>query len=113
MAKREKRAQLFGKLGLLGSLLAAIGAVAGMVLVIPRWNFSESLIFMGPTRSTITTMALFMTFVLGIGGFLGGLEGVTSEDKKIKSFGWIAFWFGVVSTMVAIILGLCIKYYSV
>jgi hypothetical protein len=112
MAKQEKRARLFGKIGLLCSLMAGLGAIGGLVLIVPRWNFSENLIVMGSPRATATMITLFLTIVLGIGGFLGGLEGAVSEDKKIRSFGWIAFWIGVISTMLAVVLGLCFRSYS-
>ncbi len=112
MAKQEKRAKLFGKIGLLCSILAAAGVLAGLILILPKWNFAENTIDMGTRRGPLTMADLFLTFVLGVAGFLGGLEGAASEVNKIRTFGWIAFWIGVISTMAAVVMGLCFKTYS-
>jgi len=113
MAKRAKKADLFGKLGFTSSMFSALGGAGALFLIVPRWGYGENLIAMGPTRASLTSLALILTFILGCFGFLAGLEGAANGEGKIKTFGWVGFWIGTIFTMVAIILGLCFKFYSV
>ena len=120
MAKREKRAQLFGKLGLASAVLTFVGVVGSAVLLRKPWTIpdhnlakiSESMIVMGPTRSMVVYLGLFLTFAFGVFGFIAGLEATASAEAKIRKYGWIAFWVGTVCAMIAIVLGLCVKAYS-
>jgi len=117
MAKREKRAQLFGKLGLASAAIALIGGVATLIIMAQRWSIpegkiTESVIYMKSGRAIAVYLGLFLTFLFGVFGFLAGLEGTTSTEGQIRKLGWLAFWIGAVFTMVAIVLGLCMKAYS-
>jgi hypothetical protein len=109
MAKRTKRAELFGKLGFASSMISAIGGVGTSLVILHRWNFANNIIITGGTVSTLVTLALAITFVLGAFGFVASLEGAANGEGKSKSLGWTGYWVGAVFTMVAIIMGLCFK----
>ena len=114
MAKRAKarRVELFSKLGLAASILATVLVIAIVIFMLHRWNFSENLIFLGKRSKPALLLGTFLSAILGFGGFLGGLEGASEGEGRIKNFGWLGFWAGVISAMAAVIAGMCIWFYA-
>lgn len=114
MAKRAKarRVELFSKLGLAASILATILVAAIIIFMLRRWNFAEDLIFLGPRSKPALLFGSFLSAMFGFFGFLGGLEGASEGEGKVKTFGWFGFWAGVISTMAAVIAGMCVWFYS-
>jgi hypothetical protein len=113
MAKRIERAKLYNKLGLIASVIAVVLVLLSAALIIPRWNFTENIIVIqNQSKIMLLYGALFLSVVLGVAGFLGGLEGVANLDGSKRAMGWLAFWVGTLSSMAGIILGLCFKFYQ-
>ncbi len=108
MAKKEKRAELFSKLGLIGVILAVIGVLAGMVIILPRWNSQQNIIvIVNPTKQMMIQLTLLISVLCGFLGFLGCLEGAAYMDGRRRAISWAGFWVGTITTMAGIILGLC------
>jgi hypothetical protein len=106
MATRADKVVKFGKLGLIASIIAALCDAAALTVILPKWDFQEMIINLGTKRTPIAQMAIFLAVVLGITGFLMGLEAASHGEGKVRGSGWAAFWIGSISAMVGIILGL-------
>jgi hypothetical protein len=106
MAKRAQRVVLFATLGFVLSAVAAISVAAGLAVILPKLNLQDKIMDLGTMRKPIAMLTIFLSVALGIGGFLLGLEGTSSEENKFRTIGWIGFWLGTISAMVGIVLGL-------
>lgn len=106
MAKRAQRVVLFATLGFVLSAVAALSVAAGLAVVLPKLNLQDKILDLGTMRKPIALLAIFLSSSLGIGGFVLGLEGTSSEENKFRTIGWIGFWLGTISAMIGIVLGL-------
>jgi hypothetical protein len=112
MSKQEKRARLFGRLGLLSSTLSALAVLSALIVMMPKWRSADGMFDLGTVRLPAALGSAGFAFLFGFLGFLGGLEGAAAGEGKIKSLGWVGFWVGVVGAMAGIVLGLCAKFYT-
>ncbi len=112
MAKRAKRAELFGKLGFSSSMFSAIGGLGASLVILKRWSFSNNIIVTGPTVAMLIKLALGLAFLLGAFGFLASLQGAADGEGRVKTLGWTGFWVGAVFTMVAIVMGMCFFFFG-
>lgn len=112
MSKQEKRARLFGRLGLVSSLLSAACLLGIMAILFVKRGPAEGLFDLGTARQPAALLSSGLAFVFGFLGFLGGLEGAAYGEGQIKARGWLAFWIGVIGVMAGATLGLCTKFYG-
>ncbi|NLE30171.1 MAG: hypothetical protein GX629_10935 [Phycisphaerae bacterium] len=106
MAKRARKIALLGTSGFVCAMIAAFSASAGLIIVLQKLNLQEKMLDLGHVRKPMALLAIFLSVVLGAAGFLLGLEGTSSEESKIRTFGWLGFWLGTISCMIGIVLGL-------
>jgi hypothetical protein len=106
MATRTQRLARFGTLGFICSLVSVINAIAGLCIILPKLNLQDKMLELGTVRKPMAILAILLAVVTGLAAFLLGLEGTTSEDRKVVTRSWIGFWVGVAGSMIGIILGL-------
>ncbi len=112
MAKQERQARLFSRLGLLSSLLTVVCLLGVLAILFVKRTHGDGLFDLGTTRQPAALLSSGLAFIFGFLGFLGGLEGAAYGEGKVKAVGWLAFWIGVIGAMAGVTLGLCVKFYG-